>query len=82
MQIIQMHRERLRKAKEQYEEDYSEYLNVLNEKLSMFKTIEELAFDEDVHLAFINSIKLAQSAGVPEKKKLKSEEDLERFLLD
>ena len=54
MQIIQMHRERLRKAKEQYEEDYSEYLNVLNEKLSMFKTIEELAFDEDVHLAFIN----------------------------
>ena len=82
MQIIQMHRERLRKAKEQYEEDYSEYLNVLNEKLSMFKTIEELAFDEDVHLAFINSIKLAQSVGVSEEKLLKSEEDLERFLLD
>ena len=68
MQIIQMHRERLRKAKEQYEEDYSEYLNVLNEKLSMFKTIEELAFDEDVHLAFINSITLAQSVGVQKKK--------------
>lgn len=82
MQIIQMHREHLRKAREQYEEDYSEYIKVLNENLSMFKTIEELAFDEDVNLACINSIKLAQSVGVSEEKILKSEEDLERFLLD
>ena len=82
MQIIQMHREHLRKAREQYEEDYSEYIKVLNENLSMFKTIEELAFDEDVNMACINSIKLAQSVGVSEEKILKSEEDLERFLLD
>ena len=47
----------------------------------MFKTIEELAFDEDVHLAFINSIKLAQSVGVPEEKYLSQKRISKGFYL-
>lgn len=80
LKIIERSRKQLRLQKEQLDKEFVYYSKALDAEFDKFKTIEELAFDEDVNLACSKSIHLAEIVGVPDEQILRGEEDLKRFL--
>ena len=53
----------------------------LQESYARFQSFEELAFSEDVNIAFDGSIKLAMEAGVPANQILTSIEQIDDYFL-
>lgn len=63
------------------DEKYRYFVEKLEKEFNKFTTIMELAFDENVNVAFDNSILLAQISGVEEAKILKTKTDVDNFFL-
>lgn len=82
MELIQRNHKKLNTHRESFEKEYEAYINLVNEEMKKFDTIEELAFSEDYNIACANSILLAQEVGVSEDRILHSEDDLMHFLCD
>lgn len=53
----------------------------IQKRLERFHSLEELAFDENVNIAFNGSIDLALELGVDESKILKSKDDIDNYFL-
>lgn len=53
----------------------------IQKALERFKSLEELAFNEDVNIAFNGSVKLALEVGVDNAEILKTKEDIDRYFL-
>ncbi|MFQ8814146.1 MAG: hypothetical protein ACLR8X_13570 [Gallintestinimicrobium sp.] len=47
-----------------------------------FQDLEKLAFDENINIAFQNSVYLAVEAGVEENKILKTQKDIDDYFLN
>lgn len=53
----------------------------IQKSLERFRSLEELAFDENVNIAFEGSVSLAMEIGVDEEKILKTKDDIDNFFL-
>lgn len=62
-------------------EKYRCFVERLEKEFNKFTTIMELAFDENVNVAFDNSVLLAKISGVEEDKILKTKIDVDNFFL-
>lgn len=58
------------------------FANEAMKKTKEFESLVDIAFDEDVNIAFEGAIKLAQSAGVKEEKILKTKADIDAYFLN
>ena len=63
------------------DERYKKVIALLNAEFKKFKSIVELAFDEDVNKSFYASVCLAEQVGVDDSKILKSKKDVDAFFL-
>ena len=63
------------------DERYVLCVKQLQESYARFQSFEELAFSEDVNIAFDGSIKLAMEAGVPANQILTSIEQIDDYFL-
>ena len=58
------------------------FANETMKKTKEFESLVDIAFDEDVNIAFEGAIKLARSAGVKEEKILKTKADIDAYFLN
>lgn len=78
---VKQYYEEIKELNAKLDEKYRCFVEQLEKEFNKFTTIMELAFDENVNVAFDNSILLAQISGVEEDKILKTKIDVDNFFL-
>ena len=58
------------------------FANEAMKKTAEFESLVDVAFDEDVNIAFGGAIELARGAGVKEEKILKTKADIDAYFLN
>lgn len=71
----------IEKFDKEIEQEYSEFISLLDEKRDRFSSIVELCFDESINTRFAASISLAQYAGVEDSMILKNHDEGTAFFL-
>lgn len=79
--IVQKYQEDVNAVIVMLDERYALCVKQLQESYALFQSFEELAFSEDVNIAFDGSIKLAMEAGVPVNQILTSIEQIDEYFL-
>ena len=79
--IVQQYQEDVNDVIVMLDERYALCVKQLQESYARFQSFEELAFSEDVNIAFDGSIKLAMEAGVPANQILTSIEQIDDYFL-
>ena len=79
--IVQKYQEDVNAVIVMLDERYALCVKQLQESYARFQSFEELAFSEDVNIAFDGSIKLAMEAGVPANQILTSIEQIDDYFL-
>ena len=79
--IVQQYQEDVNDVIVMLDERYALCVKQLQESYACFQNFEELAFSEEVNIAFDGSIKLAMEAGVPANQILTSIEQIDDYFL-
>lgn len=80
-QIIAGYNQEMNQLNQQLNIQYLQVVLEIQKALQRFTTLEKLAFNEDVNIAFQGSVDLAIEAGVEEKKVLKTIEQIDNYFL-
>ena len=64
------------------EERYQQLMVQLKKEFAKYTSLLELAFDQDVNIAFDSSIALADYAGVAQDKVLRNKSDIDNYFLN
>lgn len=80
-QIMINYNHEMAQLNQQLDIQYCQAVLEIQKALQRFKDMEQLAFSEDVNLAFKSSAALAAEAGVPENKILKNVSQIDDFFL-
>jgi hypothetical protein len=64
------------------DEQYRQFIELLQREFAKFKSMVALAFDPDVNLSFLASIALAQFVGCDDSRILKNKEEVDAFFLN
>lgn len=76
---VKQYYEEIKELNAKLDEKYHYFVERLEKEFNKFVTIMELAFDENVNVAFDNSVLLAQISSVEEDKILKTKIDVDNF---
>ena len=71
----------IEKFDKEIEQEYSEFISLLDEKRDRFSSIVELCFDESINTRFAASVSLARYVGVEDSQILKTHDEGEAFFL-
>lgn len=77
--LIESYNSRIYELSDQLDEKYRELMNLLNDEFAKFKTVLDLALDQDVNIAFSGSIALAQYVGCDSEKILWNKQDVDAY---
>ena len=80
--LIQEFNDDIQRLNEMLSAEYKEYIVVLEEEYAKFSSLTELAFDENVNVAFSGSVALTQYVGCCDEDILSNESDVDAFFLD
>ena len=78
-ECIERYRFEINQLNEKLDKQYRELVELLNYKFKAFQSVIELAFNEDINIAFQGSIELAQMVGVSDDKILKTKDDIDKY---
>ena len=79
--IIHEHLLAIEKFDKEIEQEYSDFISLLDEKRDRFSSIVELCFDESINTRFVASVSLARYVGVEDSQILKTHDEGEAFFL-
>jgi len=79
--MMQSFNDDIQKQNEFLSSEYIEYVVMLDKEFAKFSSLAELAFDEDVNIAYSGSIALAEYVGCSEEQMLRTEADINAFFL-
>lgn len=79
--IIQNYNLEMKRLNQQLDIQYLQIVCEIQKALNRFKELEQLAFDEDVNIAFGGSVRLAKEVGVSGDKILMTKKDIDDFFL-
>lgn len=79
--LIDKYETQLNNLETKLEREHILYIQKIKDSMKRFESLEQLAFDINVNIAFDNSIKLALEVGVEEKKVLKTDKEIFDFFM-
>lgn len=71
----------MQKLNQQLDLQYTRVLVEIQKAFQRFKDLEQLAFDENVNIAFQGSISLASEVGVADEQILRTKQDIDNFFI-
>lgn len=71
----------MQKLNQQLDLQYTRVLVEIQKAFQRFKDLEQLAFDENVNIAFQGSISLASEVGVADEQILRTKQDIDKFFI-
>ena len=80
-QIIKGYNAEMQKLNQQLDLQYTRVLVEIQKAFQRFKDLEQLAFDENVNIAFQGSISLASEVGVADEQILRTKQDIDKFFI-
>lgn len=80
-QIIKGYNAEMQKLNQQLDLQYTRVLVEIQKAFQRFKDLEQLAFDENVNIAFQGSISLASEVGVADEQILRTKQDIDNFFI-
>lgn len=79
--VISNHQAQINELQKKLDDQYRDFITLLEEKMKKFNSLVELAFSQEQNKAFSASIELAYFSGVADNKILKTKSEIDAFFL-